>query len=135
EPDAWPMIDGNSFVLRGVRVFDGTRLRERADVLVTDGVISAVSGKVPVPDGTPELAATGYTLLPALVDAHTHNFGSSRADALRLGIGTQLDMFTAHTSLSAARTARESLERTDEADLWSAGTLVTAPRGHGTQFE
>ena len=65
QPDAWPAVDGNNFVLRGVRVFDGERLHERADVLVTDGLVAAISGKVPVPDGTPELAADGHTLLPA----------------------------------------------------------------------
>ncbi|MEX0899717.1 MAG: amidohydrolase family protein [Gammaproteobacteria bacterium] len=134
EPDAWPVIDGNTFVLRGVRVFDGERVHTAADVLVTEGIVTAFSGKVPVPNGVPELAATGQTLLPALLDAHTHNFGASREEALRFGIGTQIDMFTAHTSLAAARTQRDSVERTEQADMWSAGTMVTAPGGHGTQF-
>ena len=134
QPNGWPVVDGNSFVLRDVRVFDGERVRESVDVLVTDGVVAAISGEVPVPDGTPELAAASHTLLPALIDAHTHNFGASRAEALRFGVGTQVDMFTAHTSLAAARSERESLARTDRADLWSAGTMVTATGGHGTQF-
>ncbi len=133
-PDAWPVVDGNSFVLRGVRVFDGARVHSAADVLVTDGIVSAISGKVPVPDGIPELAAEGHTLMPALLDAHTHNFGASREEALRFGVGTQVDMFTSHTSLAAARAQRDAIERTRQADMWSAGTMVTAPGGHGTQF-
>ncbi len=134
EPDAWPVVDGNTFVLRGVRVFDGERVHEKADVLVTDGVVSALSGKVPVPDGVPELAAAGHTLIPAMLDAHTHNFGASREEALRFGVGTQVDMFTSHTSLAAARTERDAVERSQQADMWSAGTMVTAPGGHGTQY-
>lgn len=133
-PAKWPAQAGNSFLLRGVRVFDGERFLERQDVLVRDGRIAAVSPKTPVPNGIPEFAAAGHTLLPALIDAHTHNFATSRADALRFGVGTQIDLFTVQTTLAAARTQRESLDRVDEADMWSAGTLVTAPGGHGTQF-
>ena len=134
QPADWPAVEGNSFVLRGARVFDGEVLHEKADVLVRDGIVVAASGKVASPDGTPELPADGYTLLPALIDAHTHNFGTARRDALRFGVGTQIDMFSDVSALASAKRARESLEPADQADMWSAGTLVTASGGHGTQF-
>jgi hypothetical protein len=43
-------------------------------------------------------------------------------------------MFSAVESLAAARVQRESLDPVTEADMWSAGTLVTAAGGHGTQY-
>lgn len=134
QPSDWPTQPGNDFMLRDVRVFDGERFHERRDVLVRDGMIAAVGHRLSRPDGTPEFAAAGHTLLPALIDAHTHNFMDSRREALRFGVGTQIDLFTAHQTLAAARAERESLERTDSADMWSAGMLVTAAGGHGTQI-
>lgn len=134
QPGAWPAQPANSFVLRGVRVFDGERVSGPSDVLVEGGIITAVGKRVPLPDGVPEYAAEGHTLLPALIDAHTHNFMTSRTDALRFGVGTQVDMFSDHRMLGLAQTQRASLERTADADMWSAGMLVTAAGGHGTQY-
>lgn len=133
-PADWTPQPSNSFLLRGARVFDGERFHERLDVLVRDGMIAAVGADAAPVDGVPEYEAAGHTLMPALIDAHTHNFGESRTEALRFGIGTQIDLFSDHRSLAAARRQRESLDRVAEADMWSAGTLVTAPEGHGTQF-
>jgi len=133
-PADWAAQDGNSFLLRGARVFDGDRFHERLDVLVRDGLIAAVGKDAAAAAGVPVFEARGHTLMPALIDAHTHNFGASRAEALRFGVGTQIDLYSDHRALAAARAQRESLARVAEADLWSAGTLVTAPGGHGTQF-
>lgn len=134
QPEVWPDQAGNSFMLRGVTVFHGNEARERRDVLVEDGLITAVSPKVPLPEGVPEFAGEGHALMPAFIDAHTHNFGTSRVDALRFGVGTQLDMFSDVSMLGSARKSRGTVERTDQADMWSAGTLVTSAGGHGTQF-
>ncbi|MGH8193322.1 MAG: hypothetical protein ACREQ8_02825 [Woeseiaceae bacterium] len=65
QPAEWPTVDGNTFALRGVRVFDGEALHESVDLLVEDGIITMASPKLPIPDGIPQLAADGYTLLPA----------------------------------------------------------------------
>lgn len=133
-PADWSPQPSNSFLLRGARVFDGERFHQRLDVLVRDGLIAAVGADAARVAGVPEYQAEGHTLMPALIDAHTHNFGESRTEALRFGVGTQIDLFSDHRSLAAARRQRESLDRVTEADMWSAGTLVTAPEGHGTQF-
>ena len=76
----------------------------------------------------------GHTLLPGLIDAHSHSFGSALSDALRFGVTTVLDQFTAPMLARGKRRARETLGRGGEADLFSAGNLATAPGGHGTQF-
>ncbi len=133
-PADWAAQEGNSFVVRGARVFDGEHFHERLDVLVRDGLIAGMGRDVAGNQAAPKYEAAGHTLMPALIDAHTHNFGDSRIEALCFGIGTQIDLFSDHRALAAARADRESLARIAQADMWSAGTLVTAPGGHGTQF-
>ena len=69
-----------------------------------------------------------------MIDAHTHSWGSAQADALRFGVTAELDMLGDSSRLPAIKRQRESLARTAQADLWSAGAAVTAPGGHGTQY-
>jgi len=133
-PGEWAPQPANSFLLRGARVFDGERFHGPQDVLVQDGRIVSVGKGATAPAGVPVYQADGHTLMPALIDSHTHNFGASRVEALRFGVATQIDLFSDHRAIAEARRQRESLDRTADADLWSAGTLVTAPAGHGTQF-
>lgn len=122
----------NSFVVRNVHVFDGERLSGPTDVVVREGRIEHVgasdAANLTVVDGT------NRTLLPGLIDAHTHTYGDARRDALRFGVTTELDMFTDWHMLPDARRQRVLLARSDVADLWSAGTLATAPGGHGTEY-
>jgi imidazolonepropionase-like amidohydrolase len=51
-------VDGNSFVVRNVRVFDGTRTFERVNVVVTAGRISAI-GRAAPPAGLPVIDGSG----------------------------------------------------------------------------
>lgn len=125
---------GDDVAIRDVRVFDGERMLPATTVLVRDGLIAAVGPKLAIPAGVPVVEGRGGTLLPGLIDAHTHSFGEARRDALRFGVTTELDMFTDHRLLPDARKEREGHARTDRADLWSAGTLVTAKGGHGTEY-
>lgn len=122
------------FVIVDARVFDGEQLHPRASVQVADGRIEAFGPTLTVPPGYVRIDGRGHTLLPGLIDAHTHTWGEARRDALRFGVTTLLDMFSDHRQLAAARAQRASLDATNEADLWSAGTLATAAGGHGTQF-
>lgn len=124
----------NDLLIRDARVFDGLRVREDTDVLVLDGRIAAVGKDLRAPEGVAALDATGKTLLPGFIDAHTHSWGEAQADALRFGVTAQLDMLGDRSTLSALKPQREALARTTRADLWSAGAAVTAPGGHGTQY-
>ncbi|WP_161786135.1 CIA30 family protein [Lysobacter antibioticus] len=123
-----------SFAIRQVRVFDGERVLPSATVLVRDGLIAEVGAGLAVPAGVPVVDGNGATVLPGLIDSHVHSWGEARSDALRFGVTTELDMFSDHRGLAAARAERESRGKTGKADLWSAGTLVTAKGGHGTQY-
>lgn len=124
----------NSFAVRNARVFDGERVIESATVVVTDGRIVAVGADATIPAGVIPIDATGKTLLPGLIDAHTHSWGDAQRDALRFGVTTAIDMHGDSGRLPALKSDRESLARTDQADLWAAGTALTVPGGHGTQY-
>jgi imidazolonepropionase-like amidohydrolase len=128
-------VAGRTTFIRDTRVFDGERVHERTSVLVQDGAVKAIGTRLTPPAGATIVDGTGRTLLPGLIDAHTHAIA---ADALReaisFGVTTSLDQFTDHTSAAALRAEQKAGRANAQADLFSAGTLVTAPGGHGTQF-
>lgn len=132
-PRAKP-AESPDFLVRGVRLFDGERVWPRAAVRVRGGLVEAVAEDLAPRGGERVIDGAGKTLLPGLIDAHVHSFGSARRDALRFGTTTQIDLFSDHRQLPAARGERDSLAQSDRADLWSAGTLATAAGGHGTQY-
>lgn len=128
-----PVAAENTFVIENVKIFDGETISGATSVTVEKGVITslggAASGDVRVIDGA------GKTLMPGMIDAHVHAFDDAALkNALLFGVAAQLDMFTATEFAAANRGARDSTGRTDKADFFSAGTLVTSPGGHGTQF-
>jgi hypothetical protein len=57
---------------RADRIFDGQRVRADTAVIVDGDRIAALLPARDVPPGLPILAAPGCTLLPGLVDLHTH---------------------------------------------------------------
>jgi imidazolonepropionase-like amidohydrolase len=123
------------FVVRDATVFDGTRLRRGQDVLVKDGVIAAIGRHLDVPAGITRVEGSGRTLLPGLIDAHVHVLkADDLRSALTSGVTTELDMFTSHALASAIKAEQAAGGGRDQADLRSAGTLVTAPGGHGTEY-
>ncbi|KFN46527.1 hypothetical protein N790_08595, partial [Arenimonas malthae CC-JY-1] len=121
-------------LVRDVQVFDGETLLPRTSVRVRDGLVEAIGPGLEAPAGYEVVDGRGGTLMPGLIDAHTHVFGDARRDAPRFGVTTLVDMFSDPAGLPAARRERDSTAATDRADLWSAGRLATAPGGHGTQF-
>jgi imidazolonepropionase-like amidohydrolase len=128
--DAAPSL----IIIRDVRVFDGERMWPKATVRIRNGLIEAIGSDATVPSGAQVVEGRGRTLLPGLIDAHTHSWGDARKDALRFGVTTELDMFSDFHQIPAARAERVQLGATDRADLWSAGTLATSPGGHGTEY-
>jgi imidazolonepropionase-like amidohydrolase len=115
-------------LIRDVNVFDGERTTPATDVLIDGGMIAGPDGRAPdaVVDGT------GKTLLPGLIDAHTHTFDGNLAQALAWGVTTELDMFCLPPNLARQRAL--AAERDDVADIRSSGTLATAPGGHPSQL-
>ena len=124
----------NRFAIREVRVFDGTRDLGETTVIVENGLVTAVARDAVIPAGMLTIDGRGKTLLPGFIDAHTHSWGDAQQDALRFGVTAELDMMGDWNRLPALKLRRDSLSRSAEADLWSAGAAVTAPGGHGTQY-
>jgi imidazolonepropionase-like amidohydrolase len=126
-------VDGE-FVIRNVKMFDGTRVIEKVQVWVAGGKIKAVGTDVKAPATIRAIDGQGDTLLPGLIDAHTHVWGDALKEALVFGVTTELDMFTDHSYAAQIRGEQAAGKDLDMADLRSAGTLVTAPKGHGTEY-
>lgn len=125
-------------VIRDVRVFDGDRLIPGATVVLAHRQIAQVAGPgetVTVPAGALELDGSGKTLLPGFIDAHSHTMSRGQLKgALAFGVTTELDMFTDLALMRALKAEQAAGGAADRPDLFSAGTLLTAPGGHGTQY-
>jgi len=130
-----PAVGADAVVFRGVRVFDGSRMMPATTVVVQDGKIARVGGDAPAPPGATVVDGPGRTLLPGLIDSHTHTFDVGHLrQAATFGVTTELDMFTMPAFAAEMRSAQAGGKADDRADLLSAGYLVTAPGGHGTEY-
>jgi len=121
-------------LLENVRVFDGHRTLSETSVLLRDGVIVQLGadGEVSAPSGCERVDGTGQTLLPGLIDAHTHVFPGSLEQALMFGVTTELDMFASPTVVAELKAQAARLP--DMADVRSAGCGATAPGGHPSRL-
>jgi len=127
-------VEGNSFAVANVRVFDGTQTIENTTVVVREGLIDSVEVEATPPPGLPILDGHGLTLIPGLIDAHTHTYyEGALIDALRFGVTTELDMLTSVDFAARYKSCRDSMERTRLADLWTSVRLVTAKRNEWLQ--
>jgi imidazolonepropionase-like amidohydrolase len=119
-------------VIHDVRVFDGEKVLPRADVLIEDDRIAQVVEGASDLRATTRIDGTGRTLLPGLIDAHTHAFDGSLAQALTFGVTTELDMFAMPGNV--ARLRRTAAESDATADVRTAQVGATAPNGHPIQI-
>jgi len=125
------MID--STIFRQVRIFDGHALTTADSVLVREGIIVAVGHDLAAPDDAAVVDGRGArTLLPGLIDAHTHVLGRALERALLFGVTTELDMANLPGPMRAARGLDAEPEAGRQADVRSAGCAATVPGGHGT---
>jgi imidazolonepropionase-like amidohydrolase len=122
-----------STLIRGVAVFDGTQLHKQQDVLINGPVIAAVGTALDIPPRATVIDGTGRTLLPGMIDAHTHTMSTSQLhQALVFGVTTELDMGGVPEHSRALRDAAQA--RNDIADIRIATTGATAPGGHPSQL-
>jgi imidazolonepropionase-like amidohydrolase len=120
--------------IRNVRVFDGRKVIPAATVVFTDGTITSVGTSAKLPDGSTVIDGAGKTLLPGLIDAHTHVFPGSLERALRFGVTTELDMFTSADLAQKLKAEQKNGGASTRADLYSANILVTVAGGHGAEY-
>jgi imidazolonepropionase-like amidohydrolase/ABC-type multidrug transport system permease subunit len=123
------------FIIEHVRVFDGAGVIPADTVIVQDGKIAAVGAGLAAPPGAQAIDGSGDTLLPGFIDAHVHVMArDSLRQSLVFGVTTDLDMFMDWHLAEEIRKEQAAGQDLDLADLRSAGTLATAPGGHGTEY-
>jgi imidazolonepropionase-like amidohydrolase len=120
----------NHFVITGARVFDGENPIGVVDVEVADGKIASVGRERP--DGAELIDASGSTLLPGLIDAHTHTDEESLRQALTFGVTTEFDMLSIPDRMIPLR--RLVAETNELADVLSPSVGLTHPDGHPHQL-
>ncbi len=140
----------NRLLFTNARVFDGKsdECAEGVSVLVADGRIQEISGKPIAANGAQVLDVGGRTLMPGLIDAHTHAFASDvsvqrieahgaayrTAHSVRM-LGHALDCgFTTVRdvgggNLSLARAITDGLVRAPR--YYYAGKVLSMTGGHG----
>jgi imidazolonepropionase-like amidohydrolase len=120
------------FVVSRVRVFDGTRTVQDTNVVVSNGIIRAIGDALDTWRQLPVLDGTGLTLVPGLIDAHTHvRAAEELRQALRFGVTTMLDMGATEALRSEELFALRAAARVtpDMSDLLAAGYIATASGG------
>ena len=124
-------------VIQGARVFTGDEVLGSATVVVRGRTIESVTSGRDIPAAAGAEAeivdGAGMTLLPGLIDSHTHNFGPALEQALNFGVTTVLDMLTAEAMAAQWRRQQEAGAVPNRADVFAGGP-VTVAGGHGTQF-
>ncbi len=128
-----PVSNQEDFVIADVQLFDGFDVSSNQSITIIDGLIASiddskrVSGNLRVVDGR------GKTLLPGLMDAHTHTQNAEQLhETLRWGVTSVFDMATEKNTAAKLREAAAS--RDDIAGFFSSVQVATVPDGHGTQF-
>lgn len=123
-------------VIQGARVFTGDEVHDVATVLIRGRTIESVTpgNAIPAAGTDAEIVdGTGMTLLPGLIDSHTHNFGPSLEQAVNFGVTTVLDMGTNAAMARQWRRQQAAGTASGRADVFAGGP-VTVEGGHGTQF-
>lgn len=121
-------------LIRQVHLFDGVQVVPESDVLLANDRIGAVGKNLIVTMNVQVIDGRGRTLLPGLIDAHTHVYGPVLQEALIFGVTTECDMFMEHHAMAEIKKQQAAGEGLHMADLISAGTLATAAGGHGTEY-
>jgi imidazolonepropionase-like amidohydrolase len=142
-----PAGASRSVVVRNAHVFDAPHAAlpsALSDVLVRDGRIAAIAPPGLAAPAVPEVDARGGTLLPGLVDVHTHTGSTPRppwqvgslpdvnanlAAFLYAGVTSVLDLGSLTPAVFRTR-AEIASGATLGPRLWAAGPVFTAPGGH-----
>lgn len=98
-------------VVRDVRVFDGSVVLPVSSVLIEQGLIADVRPRIVPPPGALVVDGRGRTLLPGLLDCHTHLSGRAGERAVVFGVTTGLGMSDEPASVARLRTRGHGVRR------------------------
>ena len=119
--------DEITFIINA-KIFDGERVIDKQSVTIKREKIINVGG--PAPDGAVIIDANGCTLLPGLIDAHSHpNMDALKMD-LTFGVTTtyQMQGYFSEEQIKAIKSQK------DLADTLVTFFAVTAPDGHPAEL-
>jgi imidazolonepropionase-like amidohydrolase len=129
------LVWAQDLLIDHVRVFDGTRTIEDTSVLVRAGKIIRVGHDAHARADTRVVDGAGRTLLPGLIDAHTHIRSRMELQkSLLFGVTTDLSLNMPPQLAKELKGGKDGVAPSDQADLFSAGFAATAPHGHGTEY-
>lgn len=124
-----------SVAIQNVRIFDGEKIILNGTVVFQDGKIVGVGKNVSFPADAEKIDGQGKTLLPGLINAHLHvTSEDSLKQCLIFGVTTVVDMFMSTELMTAIKEKQSQGEASYMATLFSSGTLITVPGGHGTEY-
>ncbi|ELX08176.1 secreted metal-dependent hydrolase, amidohydrolase family protein [Janthinobacterium sp. HH01] len=123
----------DTWLIRDARVFDGEQMHAKRSVLVKGDKIVDADFRGRAPAGARIVEGAGRTLMPGLIDAHVHAYRYLDLP-LMFGVTTQIDMFTGVATMQQISEKMRNNDNRAQSDVYSAGTLVTAPGGHGTEY-
>ena len=109
-------------LIKGVRLYgEGDQI----DVLVADGQIVEIGVALSAPDGTDVIDAVGQTLLPGLVDLHTHLREPGREYAENIETGSAAAALGGYTAVFAMANTDPVADSTVVTDhVWQRGQQV-----------
>jgi imidazolonepropionase-like amidohydrolase len=123
----------DTFVIRNVRIFDGIQELPDDSVSIKDGVIVAVGKEFSGGPGVRVIDGSGDTVMPGLIDSHTHTYRYvGLQHALLFGVTTELGMEDPPRFAAPIQQEDAMGQHSDAADLFTAGWPAAAPGGHGT---
>ena len=128
-------VETQPTLIRDVRLFDGEKLFEDRNIFLANGKIALVDAPRLAGPGVRVVEGKGRTLLPGLIDSHTHIYADKGLlDSLLFGVTSAIDLFSKPPETQPAVRRTLSGFNPHEADILSAGFIATAPEGHGTQY-
>lgn len=107
----------SALVVRGGRVIDPSQELDRsADVLVEDGVVTAIGDSLDVPKGAEDIDAAGLVVCPGLIDIHVHlrEPGQEYKETVRTGtMAAAAGGFTAVACMANTRPVNDNASVTE----------------------
>ena len=96
------------YVRCGKLIFDAEKAAiANAGVVITDGKVTAVGADVQMPSGAEQIDLSSYTVMPGIIDAHTHlwsgPFGSTPSSGLALLRATRAVNYAVSSGIVAMR--------------------------------